>query len=162
MCLGKGLTGGYLPLSAALATTEIYNAFLGEPSEMKTLFHGHTFGGNPIAAAVALANIQLFEEPQFFQRLQPTMERLHTQADAVEQYSKVKCIRKVGMMAGIELYDQSVGSGNRICHLARDKNVLLRGLGNVIVVMPPLVTPPESIDQIFEAISYALDQENVD
>lgn len=159
MCLGKGLTGGYLPLSATLANTKIYNAFLGDASEMKTLFHGHTFGGNPVAAAVALANIKLFETPGFFRNLQPLIDRLNDQLESIEQHEAVKSTRSIGLMAGIELHDQSIGIGNRICYRARDKSVLLRALSNVIVVMPPLVTPLDSMDAIFAAIRYALDSE---
>ena len=158
MCLGKGLTGGYLPLSATLATSKVFNAFLGEQSDMKTLFHGHTFGGNPIAAAVALANIELFEAPGFFDAIGPAVSRLQENLNSILHHSAVKTTRQKGLMGAIELHDEAVGSGNRICHKARERNVLLRALSNVIVVMPPLVTPPDSIDLIFEAILYALDK----
>ena len=158
MCLGKGLTGGYLPLSATLATTEIYNAFLGQTADMKTLFHGHTFGGNPVAAAVALANIELFEATGFFENLAPAIKRLDENLKSIQQHAAVKTTRSVGLMAGIELFDDSIASGNQACFYAREKGVLLRALSNVIVVMPPLATPPDSIDFIFEAIRFALDK----
>ena len=156
ICLGKGLTGGYLPLSATIANEKIWNAFLG--SHEKTLFHGHTYGGNPLAAAVALANIDLFLADGFFDRLEPTIEKMKACMEKISEHKNVSETRQVGLMGGIELVDQSPTSGKTACLAARDKNVLLRPLGNVIVVMPPLITKPNEIEQIFAAIHHALNR----
>ncbi len=155
LCLGKGLTGGYLPLSATVANTEIWQAFLGDPE--KTLYHGHTFGGNPLAAAVALANIELMEAENFFFNMQPSMDQMQKRLELLAQHPKVKTTRQIGLMAGIELNDKNPQSGKTICLTVREKDVLLRPLGNVIVVMPPLITKPNEMDLIFDAIHYGLD-----
>ena len=155
MCLGKGLTGGYLPLSATIATSEIWSAFLGGPD--KTLYHGHTFGGNPLAAAVALANIELFQAPGFFDKIRPTIDRMQLRMEKVSNHDRVLETRQIGLMGGIELNETDARCGQTTCLAVRDKNVLLRPLGNVIVVMPPLCSKPNEIDILFDAIQYALD-----
>lgn len=156
MCLGKGLTGGYLPLSATVANTEVWQAFLGGPEN--TLYHGHTFGGNPLAAAVALANIELFEADNFFENLNPLIESMRNQLNQMQSHNRVLETRQVGLMGGIELHDDDPMCGKKTCLAAKDKNVLLRPLGNVVVVMPPLCSKPDEIDTIFDAIRYALEQ----
>jgi len=147
LCLAKGLTGGYLPLAATLTTAEIYEAFLGEYSELKTFFHGHSYTGNPLGCAAALANLDIFENEKTLETLQP---KIRTMAEALKrlcEIPQVKEVRQKGLMVGIDLGDQP--SEKRIAHkiglAARKKHVLIRPLGNVIVLMPPLSITEDEI-----------------
>ncbi len=146
-CLAKGLTGGYLPLAATLTTSEIYEAFLGDYSEFKTFFHGHSYTGNPLGCAAALANLEIFEKEKVIETIQP---KIRTMTDALRRFkeiSQVKEVRQKGLMVGIDLGD--LPSEKRICHkiglAARKKHVLIRPLGNVIVLMPPLSITEDEI-----------------
>ena len=105
LCLAKGITGGYLPLAATLATDDLYRAFLGEHAELKTFFHGHTYGGNPLAAAAAIATLDLFEEEQTLQAMMPKVARLEQRLARLAQHRHVARVRQRGLMAGIELCD---------------------------------------------------------
>jgi len=161
MCLGKGLTGGYMPMSATLATTEIWNAFLGEHRETKMMFHGHTYGGNPLAAAAAIATLDVFEAEDTLAKMQPTIARLTERLQQIAEHPHVGDVRQRGLMAGIELvadkesktnFDWTEKRGRRICEHATSNGVWLRPLGDVIVIMPPLVISLEQIDQLCDAI----------
>src|SRR5687767_3296303 len=103
MCLAKGLTGGYLPLAATLATERIYEGFLGEHAELRTFFHGHTYTGNPLACAAALASLDVFEREQTLERLQPKIALLERSLAEIESLSAVGEVRRRGFMCGIEL-----------------------------------------------------------
>lgn len=145
MCVAKGLTGGYLPLAATLATERIYQAFLGRFDEAKTFFHGHTYTGNPLACAVALANLSLFETENTLERMIPAEGVLADGLVKIAALPHVKEVRRRGLMIGIELardgktpYEYRERMGFKACLAARAHGVLLRPLGNVIVVMPPL------------------------
>ncbi|MEW5737836.1 MAG: adenosylmethionine--8-amino-7-oxononanoate transaminase [Myxococcota bacterium] len=166
LCLAKGLTGGYLPLAATLSTERIYRAFLGRFDEAKTFFHGHTYTGNPLACAVALANLELFEKRRTLEAMRPAMDELARGLERVATLPHVGEVRRVGMMAGVELvkdratkapYDFGERTGFRVCLAARRHQVLLRPLGNVVVLMPPLsLTVAEAqrlTTALFEAIS---------
>lgn len=159
LCLAKGLTGGYLPLAATMATSRIFEAFLGTAAELKTFFHGHTYTGNPLACAAALANLALFESEQTLEKMKPAMEELAVQLDRLKALPHVKHVRRRGMMCGVELTDFPYGDrvGFKVCQAARKHGVLLRPLGNVVVVMPPLsLTVDEAKligDALFDAIS---------
>ncbi len=166
LCLAKGLTGGYLPLAATLTTTRVFDAFLGTAAEAKTFFHGHTYTGNPLACAVALANLELFETENTLQKMQPAMDALAQGLAKLSSLPHVGDIRRAGMMVGVELvqdkrsraeYPAGDRLGFRVCQAARKNGVLLRALGNVIVVMPPLsLTVDEAnliSDALYEAIS---------
>lgn len=135
---GKGLTGGYLPLSAVLATEEVYEGFLGTPSSGRTFFHGHTYTANPLCCAAALANLALMAERDTVARAAAIGDRLGALLAPVAR--DVAEIRRIGTMTGIDLGDfppdRRVGA--RVCRLARDRGVLLRPLGDVVVLMPPL------------------------
>ncbi len=163
MCVAKGLTGGYLPLAATLATERIYQAFLGKFEEAKTFFHGHTYTGNPLACAVALANLKLFEDENTLENMIPAEALLVDGLDKIAKLKHVKEIRRRGLMIGVELardgktaYDYGARMGFKVCLAARDKNVLLRPLGNVVVVMPPLsLSAPEAkliVNALLDAI----------
>jgi len=147
LCLAKGLSGGYLPLAATLASERIYEGFLGSHASKRTFFHGHSYTGNPLACAVALENLRLFRREQVLQRLKPKI-RLFTQE--LRRFCKlphVGEVRQQGLMAGIELVqDKAKGTpypweakmGIRVCSALRAQGILLRPLGNVVVLMPPL------------------------
>ncbi len=161
LCLAKGLTGGYLPLAATLATDQLWQAFLGEYAENKTFFHGHTYGGNPLGAAVALASLDVFEEEQTLARLPEKITRLGEHLQRIKQLPHVGHVRQCGLMAGIELvrgkqtkepYPWHEKRGIHVCDHARTEGVLLRPLGNVIVIMPPLAITLDQLDQIAGAI----------
>ena len=147
LCLAKGLTGGYLPLSATLTTQEIYNAFLGQYQEFKAFFHGHTYSANPLACAAAIANLELFKKNRTLQKLQPKIRLLTQELEKIKRLDHVGDIRQVGFMAGIELsknkqtmepYPIADRMGHQVAMRARKYGVLIRPLGNVVVLMPPL------------------------
>lgn len=155
LCLAKGLTAGYLPLAATLTTTEVWNAFLGDYGESKTFFHGHTYGGNPLGAAVALASLDLFEEEQTLERLPAKIARLAEHLDRISGLPHVGDVRQRGLIAGIELvrdrstkepYAWSERRGQRACDHARQHGVWLRPLGNVVVIMPALAIALDELD----------------
>lgn len=157
LCLAKGLTGGYMPVAATLATGEIWNAFLGSYAESKTFFHGHTYGGNPLGCAVALATLDVFDEERTLHHLQPKIARLQEHLARIATLPQVGDVRQCGLLAGIELvrdrpsqepYPWEEKRGLQACQAARDHGVLLRPLGNVVVVMPPLAVTLEELDRI--------------
>lgn len=161
LCLAKGLTGGYLPLAATLTTDEIWAAFLGTYAESKTFFHGHTYAGNPLGAAAALATLDVFDEEHTLQHLVPKMARLAEHLQRIAGLDHVGDVRQCGLLAGIELvrnratkepYPWAERRGWRVCDHARAEGVLLRPLGNVIVIMPPLAITLEELDRIAAAV----------
>ncbi len=146
LCIAKGLTGGYLPLAATLTTEKIYEGFLGAPEESRTFFHGHTYTGNPLACAAALANLDIFEEEGTIARLQPKIELLTELLGDVAEMPQVSEVRQRGLMVGIDLgeHDPADRLGNRVTLEARGRGAIIRPLGDVIVLMPPLaITAPE-------------------
>lgn len=165
MCLSKGITGGYLPLAATLATDEIYDAFLGEFRELKTFFHGHSYTGNPLACAAALACLDLFESEQILEHLQGKIALLEARLHEIAQQSHVGDVRNAGFMAGIELvkdkgtrmaYDYGDKVGWRVAYRAREHGVFIRPLGNVIVIMPPLIISEENLSRLMEVIAESI------
>jgi len=159
MCLAKGITGGYLPLAATLTTDEIYNAFLGKPEEHKTFYHGHTYTGNPLACAAALASINLMTKEGWLDSLQTKIEFLQKGLQKFWQLSHVGDIRQRGTMVGIELvldkrikksYPEQEQIGHRVILEARRRGLAIRPLGNVIVLMPILGMKEEELDRLLE------------
>lgn len=147
LCLAKGITAGYLPLSATLTTDRVYNAFLGEYKEFKSFFHGHTYSANPLACAAALANLEIFEKERTLEKLEPKIRLLAEELWKMRRLAHVGDVRQVGFMVGIELvrdaktkepYPLEEKRGFRVTLAARRKGVIIRPLGNVIVLMPPL------------------------
>jgi adenosylmethionine-8-amino-7-oxononanoate aminotransferase len=140
LCLAKGITGGYMPLAATLARERIYEAFLGVHQEFKTFFHGHTYTGNPLACAAALASLDVFEEERTLVRIQPKIRTLHELLEGVEVMPEVREVRRCGFMVGIDLgdHDPALRMGHRVTLEARRRGVIVRPLGDVIVLMPPL------------------------
>ncbi len=160
MALAKGITGGYLPLAATLVTEEIYEGFLGEFEEFKTFFHGHTFTGNPLACAVAIANLKVFEEERILDHLQGKIACLAERLKPFSSLSHVGEVRQCGIMVGIELvcnratkqlFPPEKRTGHRVIMEARKKGVIIRPLGDVIVLMPPLSISEKEIDQLCQA-----------
>ena len=140
MCLAKGITGGYMPLAATLATERIYEGFLGEFEEFRTFFHGHTYTGNPLACAAALATLDVFEEERTIERLQPKLELLGRLLEPVAAHPEVAEVRRRGTMTGIQLRDHplELRMGHRVTLEARRRGAIIRPLGDVVVLMPPL------------------------
>jgi adenosylmethionine-8-amino-7-oxononanoate aminotransferase len=141
LCVGKGLTGGYLPLAATLATERIYEGFLGAAAEPNTFFHGHTYTGNPLACAAAIATLEVFEREHTLELLAPKIELLtRTLAHRIAVLQNVSEVRQRGFMVGIELVsdDPSERLGHRVALAARRRGAIIRPLGDVLVLMPPL------------------------
>lgn len=160
LCLAKGLTGGYLPLAATLATRRVWDAFLGDYASSRTFFHGHTYGGNPLGAAAALATLEVFAEERTLELLPAKIERLAEHLRRIAGWPQVGDTRQCGLIAGIELvrdragrigYDWAERRGLRACHSAIRQGVWLRPLGNVVVIMPPLSITLEQLDRICRA-----------
>ena len=161
LCVAKGLTGGYLPLAATLTTEAIAAAFRGTAADAKTFMHGHTYAGNPLGCALGLANLAIFRDEATLERLQPKIDHLARRLAEVAGMPQVGNVRQRGFMAGIELVrDRATGEpfpwseqvGARACRHARTLGVLIRPLGDVIVVLPPLAIGVEQLDALLDAI----------
>ena len=161
LCTAKGLAGGYLPLAATLTTDEIYNAFLGAYQDLKTFFHGHTFTGNPLACAVALENIAIFEREDLLSQLQSTIEHFRNRLQEFWMLSHVGDVRVCGFAAGVELmknsdtytpypFEEKVGI--RVCKEALTRGAILRPLVNTIVLMPPLQISISELDTLLNIV----------
>jgi adenosylmethionine-8-amino-7-oxononanoate aminotransferase len=141
LCVGKGLTGGYLPLAATIATEAVYEGFLGEADEFRTFFHGHTFTGNPLACAAGIASLETFDEERTLERLTPKIELLARLLEhRVAVLPGVAEVRQRGFMVGIELTEQPpcARMGHRVTLAARRRGAIIRPLGDVVVLMPAL------------------------
>lgn len=147
MAVSKGLTGGYMPLAATLTTDEVYRAFLGRYDEFKTFFHGHSYTGNPLGCAVALANLGVFHREKTLARLPPKIRAMARGLQSITRLPPVGDIRQRGLMAGIELvrdkhtkepYPLGARAGHRVAAAARKRGLIIRPIGNVLVLLPPL------------------------
>ena len=161
MAVAKGLTGGYLPLAATLATDEVYSAFLGEYADFKTFFHGHTYTGNALACAAALASLDIFENDRVIEAIQPRIAQLARRLGQFRTLGHVGDVRQRGLIAGIELvqdrdskaeYPPVAEIGARVTKAARKSGLLTRPLGNVIVIMPPLCISPGELDRMLDIL----------
>jgi adenosylmethionine-8-amino-7-oxononanoate transaminase len=155
LTLGKGLTGGYLPVAATLASDGIYDVFWGDTADRRTFFHGHSFTGNQLGCAAALASLELFERDRLVERVARTAPRLAELLSPLEECRHVGEVRQIGFMVGIELvadrttkepFDWSLGTGARVCRRARELGLLTRPLGDVVTLLPPLATPDEDLE----------------
>ncbi len=167
MAVAKGLSGGYLPLAATLASEDVFAAFLGSPGEFRTFFHGHTFTGNPLACAAGIASLEIFESER-------TLDRVRTSIDLLRQllqrafsgHPNVREVRQRGMMVGVELqpgpaapfFPASARTGQRVCRAARDLGVILRPLGDVVVLMPPLSISSAQLERLVTTARRAIDE----
>ena len=141
MCVGKGLTGGYLPLAATLTTEQVYEGFLGAPEDARTFFHGHTYTGNPLACAAGIATLETFERERTLEALVPKIELLERLlAQRIAVLPGVVEVRQRGFMVGIELIGRPPGErlGHAVAMAARRRGAVIRPLGDVMVLMPPL------------------------
>lgn len=159
--ISKGITGGYLPLAATLTTNKIYSAFLGEYEEFKTFFHGHSYTGNPLGCAAAIANLNIFESEDILCKLKEKIKFMEERLEVLSDLSHVGEIRNKGFMVGIELvmdrstkrpYPLTWRIGTKVGLAAKDRGLIIRPLGNVIVLMPPLSTGLNELDVIIDII----------
>jgi adenosylmethionine-8-amino-7-oxononanoate aminotransferase len=158
LCLAKGLTGGYMPLAATLTTERIYEGFLGEFEEFRTFFHGHTYTGNPLACAAALASLRLFEQERTLDALEPKIDLLGRLLEPVAALPAVAEVRRRGFMVGIELEEFPLDArmGHRVTVEARRRGAIIRPLGDVVVLMPPLAIRPAELRELVEITGEAI------
>lgn len=161
MVVGKGLTGGYLPVAATLTTDEIYDAFYGDYEEQKTFFHGHSYTGNPLGCAVALESLRLMEERRIVEEVKAKADYVSRKLAALSDRPFVGDIRQQGLMIGIELvrskmtkqpFEWSERIGVQVSSRARELGMLTRPLGNVVVFIPPLVSSIEELDAMTDIL----------
>lgn len=161
LCLAKGLSGGYLPVAATMATGKIYQAFLGAYEDSKTFFHGHTYGGNALGCAAALATLEALEDERILEQLPPKVERLAERLARIAKHPNVGDTRQCGLIGAMELvrdretktpFPWSEKRGIRVCEHAKSLGVWSRPLGNVLVIMPPLTASLSEIDQICQSL----------
>jgi len=167
LCLAKGITGGYLPLAATLTTRRIFEGFLGEHQDLRTFFHGHTYTGNPLACAAALANISLFRTEDTLAKLQPKIAFLSKQLHSVGKLQHVGDIRQQGFMVGIELvknrrtktpYPLKDKAGINVILECRKRGLIIRPLGNVIILMPPLSMSTKDLKRMVEIVHASIEK----
>jgi len=164
LCMAKGLSGGYLPLAATLTTDRVFEAFLAPRAAAKTFFHGHTYTGNPLACAAGVANLELFRREQVLTQLPSRIDCLRRALETLEGNPHVGEIRQQGLMVGVEVvadedwtpYPSDRFAGARVCEAVRDHGVILRPLGDVIVMMPPLSSSFEELRLMVQAVDKAL------
>ena len=163
LCLAKGLTGGYLPLAATLTTNRVFDAFLGDYHELKTFFYGHSYSGNPLGCAAALANLEIFEEENTLDATKEKIGLLRELLSGLRKLANVAEIRQCGLIAGIEIRRRSgepfpwqEQTGARVCVAARKFGLLTRPILDTIILMPPLCTTPSQLERAIEAIQRAI------
>lgn len=166
MAVAKGLTGGYLPLAATLATEEVYRAFLGRYEEFKTFFHGHSYTANPLACAAAVATLSIFEREDVLGRVAGLSRKMAEELSPLRVHRHIGEIRQKGLMVGIEIVaDRGTKEpfalekkiGQRVIRKVREKGILLRPLGDVVVLMPPLSSTEEEIQHLVRSTAWAID-----
>jgi adenosylmethionine---8-amino-7-oxononanoate aminotransferase len=156
MVVGKRLTGGVLPLSAVVARDSVYEAFLGSPASGRTFFHGHTYTANPLSCAAALANLALMHERGTVARAAEVGQRLGSSLESIAKYDGVAELRRVGTMTGIEVHPVGERTGFAVCRAARRRGVLIRPLGDVVVLMPPLGISDDELDELTTAVDESI------
>jgi adenosylmethionine-8-amino-7-oxononanoate aminotransferase len=168
MCVAKGITGGYLPLAATLATEEIFAGFMGEVGDNKTFYHGHTYTGNALACAAALASLELFEENRLLEKMHAKIELIGEWGRRILQLPHVGDFRQCGMMGGIELvkdkasresYPGAQMTGTRLCQKMRKRGAMMRPLGDVIVLMPPPAIDLPLLDELLKIVHDSIEQD---
>jgi len=164
ICLSKGITGGYMPLAATITTNEIYNAFLGKYEEFKTFFHGHSYTAYPLACATANAVIDIFKTGNILQKLQSKIAFLQKELQSLARHKKIGDIRQCGVMAGIDIvkdkntpYDYKLKTGAKICARMRKDGIIIRNLGDTLVLFLPLTITKQEISKIIKSIVKNLD-----
>jgi lysine--8-amino-7-oxononanoate aminotransferase len=163
LAVGKGLTGGYLPVAATLASERIYEAFWGEHEELRTFFHGHSFTGNQLGCAVALASLDLFEQDDLVARVAEKSRLLAGLLAPIGELEHVGEVRQCGFLVGIELVadgatkEPLVGAGRRVCRRARELGLITRPLGDVVTLVPPLATAEDDLAEMTAILRRAID-----
>jgi adenosylmethionine---8-amino-7-oxononanoate aminotransferase len=167
LCVAKGLTGGYLPMAATLTTQKVFDAFLGAYHEFKTFFHGHSYTGNQLGAAAALASLEILHSEKSLRARARLETHLRNELKTLWQLPNVGDIRQVGLIAGIELvrnwrtrapFDLKERAGIRVCEAMARRGVLTRPVGNVIVLMPPYCTTPAQLRTMISALRKAVEE----
>jgi adenosylmethionine-8-amino-7-oxononanoate aminotransferase len=153
---GKGLTGGYLPLSAVLAREEVYEAFLGAPSAARTFFHGHSYTANPLCCAAAIANLDLMAERGTVEHAARVGERIGELTTGLAAYDGVREVRRIGTMTGIEVEPVGERTGFEVCQAARRRGVWVRPLGDVVVLMPPLAIGDDDLELLCDVVAESI------
>jgi len=165
LCLGKGLTGGYLPMAATLATSEIFASFSGTLAENRQFFHGHTYSGNALAAAAAIASLDVFEHERVLELMPSKAALLKQGLAAIAGHTNVGEIRQLGLMVGIELvrdrqtqerFDSSELIGRKVCEESTNRSVWVRPLGDVVILMPPLSIAADEIIFLTSTVTDAI------
>jgi len=165
LCLAKGITGGYLPIAATVTAEKIYKVFLGKYKELKSFFHGHTYTGNQLACAAAIANLSLFKKEGTLRKMCPRIKILERELLKILEHPHVGDVRQKGFMVGIELvkdkktkesYPLEEKMGIRVCAEARKNGVIIRPLGNVIVLMPPLTISAHELNSLTRVTGEAI------
>jgi adenosylmethionine---8-amino-7-oxononanoate aminotransferase len=159
LCLAKGITGGYLPLAATLTTERIYDGFLGEFHELRAFFHGHTYTGNPLACAAALACLDVFRDELTLHHLQPKIHLLAGLLEPIASLPAVREVRRCGFMVGIELEEEplELRMGHRVTLEARRRGAIVRPLGDVVVLMPPLAISERDLRRLVGITAEAIE-----
>ncbi|MBW1840031.1 MAG: adenosylmethionine--8-amino-7-oxononanoate transaminase [Deltaproteobacteria bacterium] len=167
MCVAKGISGGYLPLAATLTTEEFYSAFLGEYRELRTFFHGHSYTGNPLACSAALASLDVFEKDRTLKELKGKIDFVEEKLRPFKELPHVGEVRQKGFMVGIELvkdkqskesYPLEEKVGIRVILEARKRGLIIRPLGDVIVIMPPLSISCEDLGKLVKIVFHSIDK----
>ena len=159
LCLAKGITGGYLPLAATLTTEAIYEGFLGAPEDQRTFFHGHTYTGNPLAVAAALASLDVFEQERTLERLQPKIALLEARLAQIAALPTVAEVRQRGFMVGIDLgeHDPALRMGHRVTLAARERGAIVRPLGDTVVLVPPLSISDADLEALLAIVAASIE-----
>jgi adenosylmethionine-8-amino-7-oxononanoate aminotransferase len=159
LCLAKGLTGGYMPLAATLTTERVYAGFLGTPEQQRTFFHGHTYTGNPLACAAALASLDVFESERTIERLQPKIALLWARLEGIAAMPEVAEVRGRGFMVGIDLgaHDPALRMGHRVTLEARGRGAIVRPLGDTVVLVPPLSISEDELEELLDIVAASIE-----
>lgn len=161
MCTAKGITGGYIPLAATMTTQKIFDAFLAEPKDFKTFFHGHTYTGNALACAAAIANLELFDENKIIESLPAKIDLISDYLNKMAKLPYVGDVRQCGLMASVEIvkdktskqsftYEKLIGA--KLCAAMRPKGAIMRPLSDVIVLMPPVAIDIETLRKLLDIV----------
>ena len=158
MAVAKGLTGGYLPLAATLTTEEVFNAFLGDYSEFKTFFHGHSYTGNQLGCAAALANLEVFAEEKTLEKLSALCRQLSAGLEQLHSLPAVRDVRCLGFIGAVEIgpFPIEQQMGIKVCAEMRKRGVLTRPLGNVVPIMPPYCITDAQLDRVLSVLAEAI------
>lgn len=167
MTISKGITGGYMPLAATFTTKQIFNAFLGTFEDKKTFYHGHSYTGNALACAVALASLKVFRDEKVMEKLPGKVEAMHQALETIAKMPHVKEVRQRGLIVGIELekdvathtpYAPNDAVGAKVGMIARTKGLMCRPIGDVVILMPPLASTEEQIRDMVRIVGESIAQ----